>query len=191
MSTICYHHRCISLLTLLWMLIDAIIGYDQRTHTLALFLSLRYLALFPLLSVSHKNPIADYFGINWNTDFNVLTCSHFKGSINTKIITLNIIIISTMILSVIVLSIMIFSIIPIKITIIKIRTVSITTLCITIKFNTQYSVQKTFSILYHFVECRNTECHLCSKFCCYRYAECHYPERCYTECRSAIARPSL
>ncbi len=88
MPTICYHHRRVSLPTLLWMLIDAIIGFDQythtHTHTLALFLSLRYLALFPLLSVSHKNPLADYFGINWNTDFNVPACSHYKGSINTK-----------------------------------------------------------------------------------------------------------
>jgi len=88
MPTICYHYRCVSLPTLLWMLIDAIVGFDQRTHThmLALFLSLRYLALFPLLSVSHKNPLADYFGINWNTDFNVLACSHFKGNINMKIV---------------------------------------------------------------------------------------------------------
>jgi hypothetical protein len=33
MPTIWYPHRCVSLLTLLWMLIDAIVGFDQRTHT--------------------------------------------------------------------------------------------------------------------------------------------------------------
>ncbi len=74
---------------LLWLLIDAVIRFDQCTHThmLALFLSLRYLAFFPFLSVSHKNPLADYLIINWNTNFNVLACSHFKGSINTKWVT--------------------------------------------------------------------------------------------------------
>ncbi len=81
--------------TLLWMLIDAVVGFDQRTHThthththalsLSVSLSLCFLALFPLLSVSHKNPLANYLIINWNTEFNVLACSHFKGSINTKI----------------------------------------------------------------------------------------------------------
>jgi hypothetical protein len=74
--------------TLLWMLIDAVVGFDQHTHThthtLARSLSLRYLAFFPLLSVLHKNLLADYLIINWSTDFNVLACSHFKGNINTK-----------------------------------------------------------------------------------------------------------
>ncbi len=56
-----------------------------HTHTLALFLSLRYLALFPLLSISHKNLSPIISIINWNTDFNILACSHFKGNIITKI----------------------------------------------------------------------------------------------------------
>ncbi len=39
MLTIWYPHRCVSLPTLLWMLIDAIVGFDQRTHTHARSLS--------------------------------------------------------------------------------------------------------------------------------------------------------
>ncbi len=85
MPTIIYHQMCFSLPRRLWMLIDAIIGFDQHSHTHALSLSsLRYLALFPHLSVLLKSPLSVCLIINWNTDFTVLGCSHFKGSINTK-----------------------------------------------------------------------------------------------------------
>ena len=60
------------------------VSINTRTHTLYLSLSLRYLALFPHLFVAHKSSLCDCLIINWNTDFNILACSHFKGSINTK-----------------------------------------------------------------------------------------------------------
>ncbi len=56
------------------------------THTRTLSLSLRYLALFPPLSVPFKSPFCGCLIINWNTDFTVLGCSHFIGCINTKYI---------------------------------------------------------------------------------------------------------
>ncbi len=61
------------------------VSINTRTHTLYLFLSLCYLALFPRLSVSLKSSLCDCSIINWNTDFTVLGCSHFIGSINTKL----------------------------------------------------------------------------------------------------------
>jgi hypothetical protein len=79
---------CFSIPRCLWMLIDAIISFDQHshTHTLYLSLSLCYLALFPHLSVSLKSPLCVCLRINWNTDFTILGCSHFIGSINTKLV---------------------------------------------------------------------------------------------------------
>ncbi len=59
------------------------VSINTRTHTLYLSLSLSYLALFPHLSVSHKSPLCICLIINWNTYFT--GCSHFIGSINTKI----------------------------------------------------------------------------------------------------------
>ncbi len=86
MPAIIYCQMCFSIPHCLWMLIDAIISFDQHshTHTLSLSLSLCYLALFPHLSVSLKSSLCNCLMINWNTDFTVLGCSHFIGSINTK-----------------------------------------------------------------------------------------------------------
>ncbi len=60
------------------------VSINTRTHTHSLSLSLRYLVLFPHLSVPFKSSLCDCLIINWNTDFTVLGCSHFIGSINTK-----------------------------------------------------------------------------------------------------------
>ncbi len=68
-----------------WSTLSSVsINTRTHTHTHYLSLSLRYLALFPHLSVSLKSPLCDCLIINWNTDFTVLGCSHFIGSINTK-----------------------------------------------------------------------------------------------------------
>jgi hypothetical protein len=72
---------------------NAVVDVDRRccgfrptlAHTLSLSLSLRYLALFPLLSVWYKNPGNHFQLINWNTDFDLLACSHFKGNISAKV----------------------------------------------------------------------------------------------------------
>ncbi len=50
MPTICYHHRCVSLPTLLWMLINAIVGFDQCTHTHTHTHSLSFCLSITLLS---------------------------------------------------------------------------------------------------------------------------------------------
>ncbi len=65
-----------------WSMLSSV---SINTHTFYLSLSLCYLALFPPLSVSLKSPLCSYLIINWNTDFTVLGCSHFIGSINMKI----------------------------------------------------------------------------------------------------------
>ncbi len=66
-----------------WSMLSSV-PINTHTHTLYLTLSLHYLALFPHLSVSHKNPLCICLIINWNTDFTILSCSHFIGSINTN-----------------------------------------------------------------------------------------------------------
>jgi hypothetical protein len=66
-----------------WSTLSSVL-INTRTHTLYLSLSLRYLALFPHLSVLLKSSLCDCLMINWNTDFTVLGCSHFISSINTK-----------------------------------------------------------------------------------------------------------
>ncbi len=80
--------KCVSLSHVVcgcWSTLSSVsINTHTHTHTLYLSLSLRYLALFPHLSVSHKSPLCVCLIINWNTDFTVLGCSHFIGSINMK-----------------------------------------------------------------------------------------------------------
>ncbi len=79
--------KCISLSHAVcgcWSTLSSV-SINTRTHTLYLSLSLRYLALFPPLSVLLKSPLCGCVIINWNTDFTVLGCSHFIGSINMKI----------------------------------------------------------------------------------------------------------
>jgi hypothetical protein len=61
------------------------VSINTHTHTLYLSLSLRYLALFPHLFVSLKISLCNCLIINWNTDFNILACSHFKGNTNMKL----------------------------------------------------------------------------------------------------------
>ncbi len=99
-----------------WSTLSSVL-INTRTHTLSLSLSLRYLALFPHLSFSHKSPICICLIINWNTDFTVLSCSHLIGSINMTL--------SIMTFSVITFSIMRFSIMPFSIMTINIMTFSI------------------------------------------------------------------
>ncbi len=66
-----------------WSTLSSVL-INTRTHTLSLSLSLCCLALFPPLSVLLKSLLCDCLGINWNTDFTVLGCSHFIGNTNTK-----------------------------------------------------------------------------------------------------------
>ncbi len=66
-----------------WSMLSSVL-INTRTHTLSLSLFLRYLALFPPLSILLKSSLCDCLIINWNTDFTVLGCSHFIGSTNMK-----------------------------------------------------------------------------------------------------------
>jgi hypothetical protein len=85
MPTIIYCQMCFSIPCCLWMLIDAIIGFNQHSHThiLSLCLSATLLS-FPIFPFHLKSLLCTCLIINWNTDFTVLGCSHFIGSINTK-----------------------------------------------------------------------------------------------------------
>ena len=67
-----------------WSMLS-LVSINAHTRSLSFCLSVTLLS-FPFFPFHIKNPLADYFGINWNTDFNVLACSHFKGNINMKIV---------------------------------------------------------------------------------------------------------
>ncbi len=70
-----------------WSMLSSV-SINTRTHTHSLSLSLRYLALFPHISILFKSSLCHCLIINWSTDFTVLSCSHFIGSINTKYVLL-------------------------------------------------------------------------------------------------------
>jgi hypothetical protein len=83
--------KCVSLSHAIcgcWLALSSV-SINTRTHTHSISLSLLYLDLFPRLSILLKSSLCDCLIINWNTDFTVLGCSHFLGSINMKLIPLS------------------------------------------------------------------------------------------------------
>ncbi len=88
-------HKCQQsfIATDVFSLPNAVVDVDRRccgfwptlahTHSLPLCLSTILLSS-PFFPFDIKNPGNHFQLINWNTDFTVLACSHFKGNINTK-----------------------------------------------------------------------------------------------------------